>query len=170
MPYSTPESVRLALVPSSKGLIPNPPSNTAADFEDEQLNDAIAEADSTIDSYIGGRYITPVAGTAPHPIDYWSRNLAAYFATLTYRGSQDFADTDPIARRYLATMVTLGAVSKGTTTLNVPANAGDSSVSGAGQPVNQYDGNLFGGSTDGVNLGPRNSTWEDYPTHPGWNW
>lgn len=156
MAYSTPAMVRQALVPSSDGSVPEEATNTAADLSDGQLQDAIAEADSIIDGYIGGFYKVPVAanddGAAPHPIDFWSRNIAAYNATLTYRESQDFSDQDPVARRYTATMQALQAVSTGKVRLGLTPNTSDSAQTGAGDPINPYTGELF--TTDDFDLRP----------------
>jgi phage gp36-like protein len=162
--YSTPAMVRLALVPSCAGFRPSPKSNTAADLEDSQLNDAIAEADSTIETYISGYYATPVANTqdsdgnftvVPHPVDFWSRNIAVYNATLVYRGGQDFADTDPIARRFTGTMNALVAVSKGSINLELPLVASsDNSRIAVGNAVNPYSGTLWDACSFGI--GPRN--------------
>lgn len=156
MPYSTVIEVRNALSPGAFDDGDAPYSNgnltrTAADLSNEQLDDAIAEADSLIDSYIGGRYATPVlldfSGApylaVPHPLDYWSRNLAAYNATLTYRKSQDFTDNDPVARRYTLTMAALTSVRDGKSTLNIPINATDSGQVGAGPVYNNYPYELF---------------------------
>lgn len=136
----------MALVPSSNGVIPNPASNTAADFTDAQLSDAIAEADAMIDSYIGGYYAVPVAqvsNATPHPIDFWSRNLAAYYATLTFRGSMDFTDTDPINRRYKDTLAALQAVSQGKMRLQLPQNTSGNSATEPGAAINPYEGELW---------------------------
>lgn len=159
MSYSTPAMVRQALVPSSDGSTPNTPTNTAADLSDVQLQDAINEADAMIDGYIGRFYATPVAevvvsGEIPHPIDYWSRNIASYNATLAYRKSQDFADTDPVARRYVATMDALKAVAAGTVGLNLPDNRSTSGATGAGPAINPYRGDLW--------------TTDDFSLNPGW--
>lgn len=156
MAYSTIQELRLAVAPLSGGTPdpPNPPSNTAADLPNATLLDAVAEADATIDSYIGSRYVTPVAvdpttSAIPHPIDYMSRNIAVYLATLTFRGSQDFSDNDPVARRYNATMAVLISVQKGTGSLpGIPeigtgGDGGASGSSGAAAPYNQYDGTMF---------------------------
>lgn len=146
MAYSTPGMIRKALVPTSDGTLPEEPTFTAADLTDPQLVDAIAEADILINGYIGRLYITPVdlvGGAVPHPIDYWSRNIAAYNATLTLRGSQDFADQDPVARRYNATMEALKAVAAGTMRLELLRNDSPSSASTAGAPINPYTGELF---------------------------
>src|SRR6266550_3393903 len=143
MAYTTVSEVRLALVSSIVDSTnpPSPLSMTAGDLPNAQLADAIAEADAQIDTYIGNRYATPVAlvsSVIPHPIDYWSRNIAAYNATLTFRGGQDLEDTDPVVRRWKMTVDVLMAVAKGTATLNIPANTGDSSATGAGMPINPY--------------------------------
>lgn len=112
------------------------------------LIDAIAQADSIIDGYLGALYVVPVVNdssgvpyvTTPHPLDFWSRDLAAYYATLTYRRSQDFTDQDPIARRFNATMLALNATAKGTMVLSIPGNASDTAGEGAGSPINVYGG------------------------------
>ena len=149
MPYSTVAAVRLALYPADYDAA-NPPttaSNTAADLSNAQIQDAIAEADSKIDSYIGGRYQVPVAantdGSLPHPIDFWSRSIAAYLATIVFRRSADFTDNDPVARRYNATLADLVSVRDGKSTLMIPDTASLANAEGAGAPVNPYVGSLF---------------------------
>lgn len=157
MSYSTPALVRKALVPSSDGGEPESPTHTAADLSNSQLQDAIDEADVILNGYIGGRYVTPVAlvsGVTPHPIDYWSRNIAAYNATLTFRGSQDFTDQDPVARRYALTMEALQAVSSGRVTLEIPGNVSDTAAQGVSPAYNPYSGTLF--------------CVEDFDLNPGW--
>lgn len=183
MSYSTVQMVRLALYPlsgSDDGTNPpTTPSNTPADLENTQIQDAIDEADSLIDAYIGKYYATPVApifdgsdedgtvGSIPHPIDYWSRNIAAYNATLSYRQGLDFADTDPVARRYIATMAALTMISKGQATLQLPDNVSVNAATGAGQPVNPYVGDLF--DPNDWNLRPLNTAWPMWPDVPeGW--
>ena len=146
MAYSTPSLVRQALVPTGDGSLPNPASHTAADLSDAQLMDAIAEADALIDGYVGGYYavpVGPVAGATPHPIDYWSRTVAAYLATCTFRGSMDFTDTDPIARRYKDVLQALKDVSAGRLRLQLPQNTGPNSATAAGAPYNPYVGELW---------------------------
>lgn len=171
MAYSTPAMVRKALVPDSDGSQPTEVTHTAADLTDGQLADAIAEADATIDSYLNRFYTVPVAndattGQTPHPVDFWSRNIAAYNATLSYRGSQDFADGDPVARRYLGTMEALKGVSQGTASLNLPFNAGDSGVANAGPPINPYTGTLWA-PEDFVTSGP-DRVWPGPFWRSGW--
>lgn len=145
MAYSTAAMVRQALVPSSDGTQTSG-TGTAADLSDAQLEDSIAEADATIDSYIGAYYAVPVAevsSAVPHPIDFWSRNLAAYYATLAWRGSQDFTETDPVARRFKDTMDALNAVAAGKMRLQLPQNTTGNSAIEPGKAINPYVGDLW---------------------------
>lgn len=149
--YSTPAMVRLALVPSSDGTLPATPSRTAADMTDAQLSDAISEADAVIDGYIGGFYAVPVQPytfgeetlVMPHPVDYWSRTIAAYLATITYRGQLDMDDANPVLRRYQDVLAALKAVAAGTIKLQIPENVSGNSEAGAGNAINPYVGDLF---------------------------
>lgn len=150
MAYSTPPEVRLALIPTGDGSQPTEVTHTAADLSDAQIGDAISEADALIDGYIGGYYAVPVASvpnsnpaTYPSPLTYWSRTIAAYLATCTYRGSQDFADTDPVARRYRDVIAALKDVSSGRLKLQVAQNETGNSASAVGNIVNPYIGDLF---------------------------
>lgn len=187
MAYSTKQMLRQALAPGTwvenpgqptdpdDPSLPNEPprqTNTAADLPDEQLDDAIAEADAFIDSYIGARYTVPVAPVgeatvAPHPIDYWSRNLAAYNATLAYSERQDFGDDDPVARRYTATLAALTAVRDGKGTLPIPPIDGAAgSLVSVGSPVNPYVGDLF--SADDWSLAPARDWRGEGRPYPQW--
>lgn len=177
MSYSTVNAVRQALFPFPAGYDgtnpPNPISNTPADLQNTQIQDAITEADSIVDAYITKYYLTPVAEVlasdgvtlvVPHPIDYFSRNIAAYNATLMYRMGLDFADTDPVARRYLATINALVAVSKGQVNLPIPDNNTGSAGTGAGQVLNKYVGDLW--CPDDFSLRPINPAWPFWPDVP----
>lgn len=158
MAYSTPAMVRRILNPlgSDDGSRPTPskPSNTAADLDDAALSDAIAEADTIIDSRLGGVYTTPVANTAagvvPHPLDFWSRDIAAWLATLTYRKGQELPQGNPVALRYSAVMDALKSASVGHLHLGFAEQVNDVRE-GAGAPVNPYDGTLFGPEDFGIN-------------------
>lgn len=148
MGYSTVAEVRSALTPAPTLATGR---GSAAEFSDVQLEDAIAQADSRIDSYIGARYVTPVSPLVPiatppvypNVIVYLSRDLAGYLATLTYRGNQDMSDNNPVYRRFADAMQLLMAVAKGQASLDIPGNIGDDSSQGAGDPINPYQGDLF---------------------------
>jgi phage gp36-like protein len=184
MAYSTPAMVRNAVNPTGDGSQPSPANTrTAADLSDAELADFIAEADAQIDAYIGGYYAVPVApvasgdvlgdgaavGAIPHPIDYWSRNLALYFATLAIRKSQDFADTDPVARRYNGTISALKQIAAGQLRLSLPDNTSGAAGAGVGSALNPtYSGNLF--DARDFNLHPINEVWPLWPDNPGRPW
>jgi hypothetical protein len=102
MSYSQPADVRAALVPGGGSSPPVPSSNTAADLTDPELQDAIAQADATIDGRIGAAYAA--SETVPPIVKYWSRDIAAYLATLTFRKSKDIAPDDPVRLRYAFVM------------------------------------------------------------------
>ena len=143
MSYSTTEDVRNALAPTLAAA-----NSTASGLTDEQIEDAIAEADGRIDSYIGARYVTPVLAVGlpplvPSVIVYLSRDIAAYMATLTFRRSKDMTDQDPVYRRFAEAKASLIAVSKGQASLPIPENTGNAASQGAGQAINPYAGNLF---------------------------
>lgn len=160
MAYSLPVDVRNALAPGDWGGT-NPPikTGTAADLSDAQLIDAISEADQLIDTYLNRWYLTPVAPVegsdppvAPAQVRNWSRDIAAYNATLTYRRGKDLAAYDPVVLRYQQAMTSLTAVRDGKASITLPRNTGDSGAAGAGTPINQYTGDLFG--SEDFNLRP----------------
>lgn len=152
MAYSQPNDIRNALAPGPwpyTGGGSAPKTGTAADLGDPQLVDAISEADAQIDLMLNRRYATPVADTdVPNLVRWWSRDIAAYYATLTYRKGRDLTAQDPVALRYNSAIVALTAVRDGKNLLNLPeptSAAGDTgSVSGASAPINPYNGTLFG--------------------------
>lgn len=134
MAYSTAVDVREALSPTQGGA----PGQTAAGLSDEQINDAIAEADSIIDGFVGGSYVTtPV----PPIVHFWSRDIGAYLATLTWRKSNDITDDDPVVRRYQLALLQLQGIAKGTVTVPLPDPP--AVVTGNAYVANQYEGNLF---------------------------
>lgn len=160
MAYSTPAQVRQALVATSDGSLPAQPTHTAADYTDEQLTDSITQADALIDGYIGGFYATPV--TEPgEPLAFWSRTIAAYLATLTFKGSLDLSDSDPVVRRYQIVLTNLKDVAAGRMKLNFPGNDGPSKVAGVGQVVNPDTGpyELFPASDFDIDPAPHYPDW-----------
>lgn len=139
--YSSLTDVRSALTPGGVS-----DSSTAASLTDPAITDAIDEADSIIDSYIGSRYGIPQdpndATVAVKPVRYWSRDIAAFLATLTWKKGKDVGPDEPVRIRYTAVMNLLTAIRDGKATVNLPAPTGDQT----GDEVwveNMYDGNLF---------------------------
>jgi phage gp36-like protein len=155
--YSTPAEVRLALAPSLPSGAPQ--QDTAAAFGDDQLNDAIREADARIDGYLRGRYSVPVDPSAGSfaQVAAWSRDLAAYVATLTLYRNRPMENTNPAYLRYQQVMADLTAAAKGTVVLDLqPTTAAN--TGGYAGVVNTQPTCVFGS--------------EDWGTPPpmGWGW
>lgn len=131
MSYSQVGDVREALTPGAGTT----GTNTAADLSDDQITDAIAEADAVIGGFVGGTYTTP-----PSLVTYWSRDIAAFLATLTWRKSKDVSNDDPIVRRYQLALLQLQGIAKGNTLVPPPDQSNNE---GVGYVSNQYDGSLF---------------------------
>lgn len=151
--YSTPDEVRLALAPSPVGG--QPAQGTAAALSDEQLADAIRQADSRIDGYLAGRYAVPVAPVGdplavPAQVAAWSVDLAAYGATLTLYRNRPMEATNTAYLRYLDVMRDLSAVQKGQMILSLPQASGDDGSSGYAGVVNTQPADLFGAADFGA--------------------
>lgn len=143
--YSSPIDVRNALTPGATSVDPT----TGAGLSDEQIDDAIRQADSRINGYLPTGYVVPTETVenglvvAIAPFRYWSRDIAAYLATLTYKRNKDVPQDEPVRLRYTDAMGDLILVSRGTFELpampsNPTALVGDVFV------YNQYEGRLFG--------------------------
>ena len=114
-------------------------TNTAADMDDNALTDAIAEASSVVDSYVGGPY--DIGDTVPAMVIYWTRDVAAFLATCTWRRSKDFAALDPVLLRYQFTISRLAGIFTGTTAM--PSDQMPTSDVFTGSVNNWYSGDLF---------------------------
>jgi phage gp36-like protein len=77
------------------------PESTAASLSDDQISEAIQDASDQVDAAIGFTYPTPFTLT-PYPrlVVQVTRDIAAYLADLTYRGTVDYATGDPVVARY----------------------------------------------------------------------
>lgn len=143
--YSSVTDVRNAVAP---GLISRDSPASAGSLNEDQILDAIREADSIVDLHVRSRYIVDQDPADPTvaiaPFRYWSRNIAAWLATISLRQTKPIDENDPVRLRYQQTMEALLSVRNGT--LDIPgatpadtANADDSVF-----VYNQYTGNLFG--------------------------
>lgn len=153
MPYSTPADVRLALSPAGGG-------GTAGSLDDNALNDAINEADALINTYLEIPEVrTPKvdeAGVALQPVRWWSRNIAAYLATLTYRRGKDLTADDPVRLRYSQTMALLTDIRDGKMRSPIPLTGNPATGSSVEPQVfNQYTGTLFGPEDFGLSTTPK---------------
>lgn len=144
--FSSVNDVRNALTPGGDTNYDD--VSTAAGLPTDQLVDAIEEADSTIRTYIGGSYQIPQspddASVAVQPVRFWSRNIAAWLANLTYMGSKDVSPDDPVRLRYNETMAILISIRDGKSRPPLEPVPVSSSGGGGSAVFNLYEGNLFG--------------------------
>lgn len=146
--YSSVLDVRNALTPGAVST----DNSTAASLGDAQITDAILEADAKVDTYLPAGYTVPVqtvsqgdppadVSVAHNLIRFWSRNIAAYLATLTYKKNKDVVADDPVRLRYEMTLEDLKQVRSGVILLPTDASTADDisylSI------YNQYDGTMF---------------------------
>lgn len=155
MSYCSVQDIRKALArgAASSG------TNTPADLDDEDLQDAADEASSVVDGYIDGPYDTEV-DDIPSTVVFWTRDIAAYLAALMWRGAKAPAANNPITLRYQHAMTMLEAVADGRITIVGPENAED-------QPtvVNQYNVVLI--RPGEFDLWGRGENLEGWPLHVG---
>lgn len=150
--YSSVFDVRNALTPGASSS----DATTASSLSEAQIVDAINEADSRIDGYLPADYTVPMQeiqqsteDPLPPPqevahnlIRFWSRDIAAYLATLTFKRNKDVSSDDPVRLRYNMAMSDLEKVARGILVLPPDATPGDEV--GNVFIANQYEGRMFG--------------------------
>lgn len=97
MAYSTPAEVREVLVAHAE---PEDKDVTAAELTDEQLEYAIASADTEIDAYISIQVALPLQLPAPTLIHQLSIDIACYMADLMFFSQQTMSSQAPSQLRY----------------------------------------------------------------------
>jgi phage gp36-like protein len=121
MAYCGVNDVRLALTGDATATSG---TNTAADLSDPQIQDSVNESSAVVDAYIDGPY-DPRVDDIPAIVRFWTRDIAAYFATLVWRKSKSPAANDPVILRYNHAMSMLAGVAAGTITIFGPQNSSD---------------------------------------------
>lgn len=161
--YSTAYDVRLALTPGASAT----DLETAAHLTNSQIEDAINEADGVINTYISQWYTVVLATVenpepvpdpipdppppaevqvAPAPVRAWSRDIAAYLATLTFFKNKEVTEDDPVRQRYLMVLGMLRDIRDRKSILDpdvFPPNPDTANGQGV-TVVNTYEGKLFG--------------------------
>jgi hypothetical protein len=138
--YTTIDDLRSALSPGGDDT----DRGSAASLSDDDLRDAIVEAQSEVDARVPGEPF--VEGTAPPVVSAVTRDIAAYLATLTHRRGDPVPADDPVQLRYNR--------AKGILT---DIGSGKIELSGAPDPTaeafveNAYEGDLF--TLDDLRLG-----------------
>jgi len=153
--YATANDVRLAVARD-----PSRPNSTA-DLGDDQLDEAIENAQSQIDGYLRGRYTLPFEEPYPALVKSLTIDIAAYLAGLNWYQETELLASDPLALRYARAMALLKSVACG----EIELDAGDGgaamtdSGNNMGAPINRYDGTMFGLSDFGLGYGCGNRGW-----------
>lgn len=153
--YTTPDSVRQILAPGG-----DTDPSTAAGMSDDDLQEAINEGASEIDTRLASRYSVPFAGAVPIVIEKLNRDIAAFLANLTFQRGQPLDADDPVRLRYNRARDLLNQIAKGEVELlgdTGPITAAASEVA-VENPL--YSGNLF--ALEDFNLGPVDSIGPDY--------
>lgn len=156
--YCTLRDVRAALTPGALST----DKETAASFDDWQIEDGIEQAEGIVNAHVLTRYTIPTSEievedpdnpgntwvfmVAPSPVRGWARDIAAWLVSLTFRKSKDIGEDDPIRLRYEAAIDMLEAIRDRKATLPgsvfPPVDEAESQV---GVSVfNLYEGRLFG--------------------------
>lgn len=167
--YCTVRDVRLALTPSADSA----DTQTASSLPDWQIEDAIEEAEGWVNTYVLARYTIPSVevtidppednpdegpqtfDVAPSPVRGWTRDIAAYLATLTFRRHKDLSKDDPVRLRYMMVMQMLEAIRDGKSGLPpavFPPADEDANTQGV-HVENLYEGKLFGPDDFGLGYG-----------------
>jgi phage gp36-like protein len=134
---------------------------SASGLTDEQLLPAIEDARSEIDARLAVRYPTPFDDPrypseipVPPVVARMNRDMAAYFATLTFLRGAPLEPTAPVALRYAAAQNLLQGIAKGTITLDLPGGPDDEqpaeNSAGGATVVNQYEGEMFAPGMFGI--------------------
>lgn len=153
--YCTADDVRAALTPGSG----KNDGETAASLSEWQILDAVDEAEDVVNAYLQAYEIITVLVSsasgiegdpnadntpyeaAPNPVRRWTRSIAAYYASLTYRKNKDLPEDDPVRLRYNAVMALLALVKSGEMVLNLPKDP--EAATNQVEVFNLYDGTLF---------------------------
>lgn len=139
--YSSIADVRNALTPGASADDASTPSG----LQDDQITDAINEADAIVDAHLAMRYainqddVDPLVAEAP--VRWFSRDIAAYLATLTFKRNKDVVVDDPARLRYRMVMDILVAVRDFKANLNLTPVGGEDSA--GVDYINLYEGPLF---------------------------
>lgn len=146
MSYVTPTQVRQILSPDTD---PTQDTSSAASMSDDELQEAIDEAQAEVDAKLAARYDVPFTDVPPL-VEKLTRDIAAWLATLTFRRGDPIDPNDPVALRYSRAQGNLTSAQAGKTEL--VATAGPLSESDDPEVINPFDGTLF--EPDDFSLGP----------------
>lgn len=122
--YTDVGAVRLALSPGGDGS----DLGSAASLADPDLLSAVDDATNEINGKIAARYTLPIE-PQPAILNRIARDIAAYFATLTYRRGDPILPGDPVQLRYNAAEALLAQIQAGTLVLDLSNPSGETDLS-----------------------------------------
>lgn len=119
------DAVRVALSPGGDDT----DVGSAASLSDEDLQVAVDDSTDEINGKITARYGSPLPFTTPPTIlARISRDIAAYFATLTYRRGDPIITGDPVQLRYNAAEALLTQIQNGTIVIDAGNPSGEADL------------------------------------------
>lgn len=137
--YTSPVAVRRVLSPDGDRT----DTGSAASLSDDDLEQAIAEAQAEIDARLASRYTVPFSFPVPVVIEQATRDIAAYLGTLTFRRGDPIDANDPVQLRYNRAQALLASIQAGKTELPVGSDGPLSEATADAEVINPYDGDLF---------------------------
>lgn len=156
--YCTVQDVKTALTPGAE--VPHAGPDPAK-LPDWQIIDAIEAAEGVVNSFVAARYqiilaerevpapteenndATTSAEVAPAPIRAWTRDIAAWYVTLTYNRAKDIKEDDPIRLRMGLVMGLLKDVRDRKSVLALPPVEDTNNLTSGAEIYNLYEGTLF---------------------------
>lgn len=135
-------------------------AGSAASLTDPQLQEAADRTEAEINARLSGRYSVPFIDP-PVIIKRIATDLAAYDATLSFYGSTDITDEDPVIRRYRDSKYLLMDISVGKADLYPGVGGSEPESGGRASVRNPYEGRMFGMSDFGIGRDGFSGWWPD---------
>jgi phage gp36-like protein len=153
--YATANDVRLAVARNPAA------GHSAAELSDDQINQALSDAQSQVDGYLRRRYTLPFPEPVPALAVSLTIDIAAYLAGLNWYQETEMLADDPLALRYQRAVALLKDIQCGEIDLDVGDGAGPApDTAGAmGPAINQYGGSMFDLSDFGLGYGCGDRGW-----------
>lgn len=155
MSYVTTARLRGILIPDGGADPATDDLATPATMTDPELQIAIDDACAYIDAALAISYVVPVSPT-PALLTKLAGDIAAYYATLTFRKTKDLEERDPAQLRFNQAQNLLEQI--GTGTLLLPGATQTDGTTTA-DVINPYEGDLFRPSQFDLRDAPRRRDW-----------
>jgi phage gp36-like protein len=177
MAYSKRQDVRLVLRGFADPSIAEDPDYTPAMLDDAQIEWAMQDADSQINSVLRGIYAVPLPDPVPDIIVTLATDMAAVLCDTMFRGSREYAsELSPARLMWDRCTRILTNIGKGVVQL-YNEGEGPDKVGNVSVIYNPYDGDILldtdvyprGNSPDVMASGKAEYAIKPLPYHPQWN-